>query len=73
MNSGPILDQLYQIGQVFWAPSLFLFGDRRRYLVKGSYNPASGDYDYQVTPMVSGEFNNPEQPIQTLDIRYPLG
>lgn len=40
MQRGPILNQLYQIGQFFSAPSLYLFDERQSFLLKSRYNQA---------------------------------
>ena len=69
MQRGPILNQLYRIGQFFWAPSLFLFGERQSYLLRSSYNEARSDYEYRIDSIRQGEFDNPEIPNHTLGIR----
>ncbi len=58
MQRGSILSQLYRIGQFFWAPSLFLFGENRPYLLRSNYSEARGDYEYLVSPIREREFDN---------------
>lgn len=69
MQYGSILNQSYQIGQFFWAPSLFLFGERQPYLLRSSYSEARSAYEYSVDRIRQGEFNNPEAPNHTLGTR----
>ena len=70
LRRGPILDQLYGVGQFFWAPSLFLFGEHRPYLVRSKYSQTLADYEYQIDVMrQSGEFDAPQEPNHTLGIR----
>ena len=70
LQAGPVLNQLYNICQFFWAPSLFLLGERQPYLVRSSYSETQGDYQYRIDPMLqSGEFDNPQEPNRTLGIR----
>ena len=69
MQRGPILNQLYRIGQLFWAPSLFLFGDRQPHLLRSNYVEARRVYEYQVDQIRDREFQNPELPNPTLGIR----
>ena len=69
MQRGPILNQLYRIGQFFLAPSLFLFGEHQQYLLKGDYVQSRSTYEYRVEPIRQGEFDNPGTIIQELRIR----
>ena len=70
LQAGPVLNQLYNIGQFFWAPSLFLVGERQPYLVRSNYSETQGDYQYRIDPMrQTGEFDNPQEPNHTLGIR----
>lgn len=69
MQRGPILSQLYQIGQFFWAPSLFLFGEGRQPLLRSEYVQSQNDYEYRVEPLPQGEFDNPGSPNQVLGLR----
>ena len=69
MQSGPILNQLYRIGQFFWAPSLFLFGERQPHLLRSHYIESRRTYEYQVQSIRQGEFENPEPPNHPLGIR----
>ena len=69
MQRGPLLDQLYHVGQFFWAPSLYLFGEHRPNLLRSSYSQSRGDYEYWVEPVQRGEFDNPGTPNHTLGIR----
>ena len=49
LSPGTVLDQFYQIGQFFWAPSLFLLDNRRRYLVRTTYSENTGE-QYRLEP-----------------------
>jgi hypothetical protein len=70
MSQGPVLEQLYLVGQFFWAPSLFLFGESRPLLVRSSYSQALADYEYRIEQMCQpGEFDTPQDPNHTLGIR----
>ena len=69
MQRGPVLNQLYRVGQFFWGPSLFLFGEHRPNLLRSSYSQSRGDYEYWVEPVQRREFENPGDPNHTLGIR----
>ena len=72
LGRSQILAQLYGIGQFFWAPALYLFGEQGRnpYVVKSAYNPSIRDYGYQVSQMQSvSEFSIPQEPDHTLETR----
>ena len=70
MRQGPVLAQLYEIGQFFRAPSLFLFGEPRPLLVRSSYSRAIADYEYRIEQMRQpGEFDTPQEPNVTLGTR----
>ena len=72
LGRGQILGQLYEIGQFFWAPALYLFGEQGRnpYVVRSAYNQSRRDYDYRVSPMQSArEFSAPQEPDPTLGTR----
>ena len=70
LSPGPVLEQLYNIGQFFWAPSLFLFGERQPFLLRSSYSQVLGDYEYRIEQIRrEGEFETPQEPNQTLGIR----
>ena len=69
MQRGPILNQLYRIGQFFWAPSLFLFGERQPRLLRSNYVEARRIYEHQVDQIRDVEFQNLELPNPTLGIR----
>ena len=43
LGQGNLSSQLYEIGQFFWAPSLFLLDNNRRQAVKSSYSESTGD------------------------------
>lgn len=68
IQRGQILNQLYQIGQLFWAPSLFLFGESQQYFLRSEYVQSRNDYEYQVAPLLQGEFDNLGSPDQTLGL-----
>ena len=68
MQRGPILNQLYQIGQFFSVPSLYLFDERQSFLLKSRYNQVINDYQYQVDPFRRSEFDNDGEPDHTLGI-----
>ena len=59
MQRSQILNQLYQIGQFFWAPALFLFGESRQYFLRSEYIQAQNDYEYHISPLLQGDFDNP--------------
>lgn len=66
----PNWNRTYQIGRLFWAPALYLFGERHPYLLRSSYNQAIGNYTYQVSPMQqTGEFDTPQDPNYTLRLQ----
>lgn len=72
LGRGPILGQLYEIGQFFWAPALYLFGEpgRSQYVVRNEYSQPGRDPVYRVSPMQpSGEFSLPQDPDPTLGTR----
>ena len=70
LSPGQVLEQLYRIGQFFWAPSLFLFGERQPFLVRSTYSRNFNDYEYRIEQMrQEGEFNTPLEPNQALGIR----
>ena len=69
MQRGPNLSQSYRIGQFFWAPSLFLFGERQPYLLRSDYIESRRDYHYRVEPFRQSEFNSPGTINHTLRIR----
>ena len=69
MQRGPILNQLYGIGQFFWAPSLYLFDERQSFLLKSTYNQTLNSYQYQANPFRRNEFDNLGEPDHTLRIR----
>lgn len=72
LGSGPLLGQLYEIGQFFWAPALYLFGEQGRnpYVVRSAYNQSNRDYSYQVSQMQSAsEFRATQAPDHTLGTR----
>ena len=59
-----------QIGQIFWTSPLYLFGEPWPYLLRSSYNQATRNYDYRVSPMQqTGEFDIPQEPNRTLQLR----
>jgi len=66
LKAGPILEQLYQPGQFFWAPALFLYGEKPVHLVKGKYDKAVGRYRYRIEKMSDSEFERPEEPLVPL-------
>ncbi len=68
LRAGPVLEQMYQPGQFFWAPALFLFGRKPVHLVKGRYNRATGQCEYRIEQMSDVEFQRPEEPIIPLGI-----
>lgn len=72
LGRGPILGQLYEIGQFFWAPALYLVGEpgRSQYVVRNEYSQPGSDPVYRVSPMQpSGEFSLPQAPDHTLGTR----
>jgi len=60
---------MYQPGQFFWAPALFLFGKKPVHLVKGRYNRATEQLDYRIEQMTDTEFQRPDEPIVPLGIQ----
>lgn len=68
LRAGPVLEQMYQPGQFFWAPTLFLFGKKPVHLVKARYNRTTGQWDYRIEQMSDTEFQRPEEPIVPLGI-----
>ena len=67
LGQGTLSSQLYEIGQFFWAPSLFLLDNNRRQAVKSSYSEGSGE-QFRLDPVdLPTEFNQPG------DISHPLG
>jgi hypothetical protein len=68
LRAGPVLEQMYQPGQFFWAPALFLFGRKPVHLLKGRYNRATGQWEYRIEQMSDVEFQRPEEPIIPLGI-----
>ena len=70
MRQGSVLNQLYQIGQFFWTPSLFLLDESNSYLVRSTYNEALGDYEYRIErTSLREEFETRQEPDRTLRIR----
>lgn len=69
MQRSPILNQLYRIGQFFWAPSLFLFGEHQQYLLRSDYIQSRSAYEYRVEPVRQSEFDNPGTLNPVLGIR----
>ena len=70
MTSGAILDQLYQIGQFFWAPSLFLLDNDRRYRVKSTYDGNSRE-QYTLEPTdLRTEFDQRGEISHAMNIRF---
>ena len=69
LRAGGILGQLYRIGQVFWAPSMFLLDNHRRYIVGNTYNGRAGE-QYAIEQVdLSTEFDQPREMSHTLGIR----
>jgi hypothetical protein len=68
LKAGPILEQLYQPGQFFWAPALFLYGKKPVHLIKGKYDRATARYHYRIEQMSDTEFERAEEPIIPLHI-----
>ncbi len=67
LGRGNILNQLYQIGQFFRAPSLFLLDNNRRQAVKSTYSETAGE-QFRLDPVdLRTEFNQPG------NISHPLG
>lgn len=62
------MEQLYQPGQFFWAPALFLFGEKPVYLIKGKYIKATREIDYRIETMQDDEFSHIEEPIITMKV-----
>ena len=69
LRSGRLLDQLYQIGQFFWAPSMFLLDNHRRYLVRSTYGENSGERHGLEPADLTTEFDQPGELSHTLGIR----
>ena len=69
LRSGRLLDQLYQIGQFFWAPSMFLLDNHRRYLVRNAYSESTGERLELEPANLSTEFDQPGEMSHTLGIR----
>ncbi|MCK4786678.1 MAG: hypothetical protein KAV87_23165 [Desulfobacteraceae bacterium] len=69
LQAGPVLEQLYERGQFFWAPTLFAFGKKPVHLIKGKYSRNTGQWEYRVAQMGETEFESREQPIQPLGIQ----
>lgn len=72
LGSDLSLGQVYEIGQFFWAPALYLFGEHGRnpYVVRSAYNQSNRDYSYQVSQMQSAsEFRATQEPDHTLGTR----
>ena len=70
LASGPFLRGLYQIGQWFWAPSLFLLNNRAAFAIRSTYSETRSDYEYRIekTDLLT-EFEGPQQPNHPLGIR----
>ena len=69
LRPGEILDQLYEIGQFFWAPSLFLLDNRRRFLVRNTYSENAGER-FELEPAdLRTELDQPGEISHTLGIR----
>ena len=67
LGQGTLSNQLYEIGQFFWAPSLFLLDNNRRQAVKSTYSEGAGD-QFRLDPVdLRTEFNQPGE------ISHPLG
>jgi hypothetical protein len=69
LRPGGVLDQLYQIGQFFWAPSMFLLDNHRRYLVRSTYGENSGERHGLEPADLTTEFDQPGELSPTLGIR----
>ena len=69
LRPGVILNQLYEIGQFFWAPSMFLLDNHRRYLIRNTYSESTGE-QYALEPSdLRTEFDQPRELSHTLGIR----
>ena len=62
-------NQPYQIGQFFWSPALYLFGEHQQYALRSDYNRSRGSYEYRVNRIREDEFNNRGTPNNTLGIK----
>ena len=69
LNTGPVLNQLYGIGQFFWAPSMFLLDNRNRYRVRNTYSEGSGEQFELEQADLRTEFDQPGVMSHTLRIR----
>lgn len=66
-GQGTFSNQLYQIGQFFWAPSLYLLDNNHRQAVKGAYTADGGD-QFRLDPVdLRTEFD------QAGEMSLPLG
>lgn len=68
LQSGPILEQIYEPGQFFWAPALYLFGQNPVRLVKGKYDGNSQKWQYHIEAIADKEFETPDEPVKPLGI-----
>ena len=69
LRPGGVLNQLYEIGQLFWAPSMFLLDNHRRYLVRNSYSESAGESHTLEQTDLRTEFDQPREMSHTLGIR----
>ena len=69
LGRGNLLNQLFQIGQFFWSPSLFLLDNHRCHAVKSTYSESAGD-QFRLDPVdLRTEFNQPGDISHSLGIR----
>ena len=69
LGRGNILNQLYRIGQFFWAPSPYLLDNNRRQAVKSTYSESAGD-QFRLDPVdLRTEFNQPGYISHPLNLR----
>ena len=70
LGSGPLSNQLYPIGRLFWAPSLFLLDKNRSHVVRSTYNESRAAYEYSVARTnLRNVFQGAQQPNSDLGLR----
>ena len=67
--TGTLVSFMYETGQFFMAPALYLINKNPMNIVRGQYNQRTKDYDYQVTQAKAETFSEEHEPVKTLDLR----
>lgn len=67
--TGPLADRMYETGQFFEAPALYLIKRYPMDILTGRYDEATRRYDYRVEQADRESFRKPHEPLQPLGLR----